>query len=147
MEIYSTVEQTQLSDLADHNPARAADNIAQHEEWDEFIPANDFVLLVDKERCWLIRVSDISAFEARGNYTRVHLGCAAPLIRRLLQECERRLNPSLFFRANNDWIINISRVRQTRFRTPFEIVFVLWDGREVVASHERSLVFRRSRAL
>ena len=71
--------------------------MTQPEEWDEFIGANDFVLLVDQAKYWMIRVSDISTLEACGDYTRAHLRCATPPIRRPLGECERRLDPSLFF--------------------------------------------------
>jgi DNA-binding LytR/AlgR family response regulator len=142
------VEQEQLSSLASPDLAQLADNAdTQTEEWEEFIPANDYVLLADKSKCWMIRASDISALEGCGNYTRVHLGDAAPLIRRPLGECERRLDPSLFFRAGGDCIVNLGRVSQTRILVPFQLVFVLKDGREIVASREQSLIFRRSRAL
>jgi DNA-binding LytR/AlgR family response regulator len=142
------VEQEQLSSLARPDLAQLADNAdTQTEEWEEFIPANDYVLLADKSMCWMIRASDISALEACGNYTRVHLGDAAPLIRRPLGECERRLDPSLFFRARGGCIVNLDRVSQTRILVPFQLVFVLKEGREIVASREQSLIFRRSRAL
>lgn len=140
------MEQEQLSSLASPDLAQLANNAnIQTEEWEEFIPANDYVLLADKSKCRMIRASDISALEAFGNYTRVHLGDAAPLIRRPLGECERRLDPS--FRAGGDCIVNLGRVSQTRILVPFQLVFVLKDGREIVASREQNLIFRRSRAL
>ena len=112
-----------------------------------FIPANDFALLQDKAECWMIRVSDISTLEACGNYTRVHLNSATQLVRRPLRECKRRLDPSLFFRARGDCIVNLGRVSRTRSLVPFQLVFVLQDGREIVASRSQSLAFRRSRGL
>ena len=130
------------------DPGQVADNVnTQLESWDEFIPANDFALLEDKPKCWMIRISDISTLEACGNYTRVHLSCATPLIRRPLRECERRLDPSLFFRARGDCIVNLEHVSQTRALVPFQLVFVLQGGREIVASREQSLIFRRAREL
>ena len=148
MELSWTVEQEQLSGLASHDLAQLAESsMTQPEEWDEFIGANDFVLIEETRNCWMIRVSDISTLEACGNYTRAHLSCATPLIRRPLGECERRLDPSLFFRARGDCIVNLGQVSQTRMLIPFQIVFVLLDGREIVSSHQQSLVFRRSRGL
>jgi DNA-binding LytR/AlgR family response regulator len=142
------MEQEQLCGLASPDLAQpAGSSITQPEKSDEFIAANDFALVVDNRKCWMIRASDISTLEACENYTRVHLSCAAPLIRRPLRECERRLDPSLFFRARGDCIVNLGRVSQTRTLTPFQLVFVLQDGREIVASREQSLIFRRSRAL
>jgi hypothetical protein len=73
MEIFWTVEQEQLSGLASPDLAQPADSgMTQPEEWDEFIPANDFALVVDNRKCWMIRASDISTLEACENYTRVH---------------------------------------------------------------------------
>ena len=84
--------------MAGHDLTQLAESsMTQPEEWDEFIGANDFVLLVDQAKYWMIRVSDISTLEACGDYTRAHLRCATPPIRRPLGECERRLDPSLFF--------------------------------------------------
>jgi two-component system, LytTR family, response regulator len=127
--------------------AQAAKNVdTRSEGWDEFIPADDFALLQDKADCWMIRVSAISTLEACGNYTRVHQNSATPLVRRPLRECERKLDPSLFFRARADCIVNLGRVSHTRTLVPFQLVFVLQDRREIVASREHSLRFR-SRAL
>ena len=134
--------------MASPDLAQLADNAnTEPEEWDETIAANDLVFLADKAKCWMIRVSDISTLEACGNYTRVHLSCATPLIRRPLGECERRLDPSLFFRASRDCIVNLGRVRKTRSLARLQLVFVLQDGREIVVSHEQSLIFRRAREL
>ena len=134
---FSKADVAEVADRADTQP----------EGWDEFIPANDFALLQDKAQCWMIRVSDISTLEACGNYTRVHLTRSAPLVRRPLRECERKLDPSLFFRVRADCIINLGRVSQTRTLVPFQLVFLLQDGREIVASREHSLFIRRSRGL
>ena len=118
------LEREQESDLrfSKADVAEVADRAdTQPEGWDEFIPANDFALLQDKAQCWMIRVSDISTLEACGNYTRVHLTRAAPLVRRPLRECERKLDPSLFFRVRADSIINLGRVSQTRTLVPFQL--------------------------
>jgi hypothetical protein len=48
-------------------------------------------------------------------------------------------------RRPSDWIVNIGWIRKMRWLTPFQIVFVLDDGRKVFASREQSLVFRRCR--
>jgi DNA-binding LytR/AlgR family response regulator len=114
---------------------------------DKTIPRNNCFLLRDKAKCWMIRSSDIFTLEACGNYTRVHLSSAMPLVRSSLQECERRLDPSLFFHASHDCIVNLGRVRQARIVDPFRVVFVLQDDREIIASDEQSLIFRKSRQL
>ena len=114
---------------------------------DDFFPADDFALLQDKAECWMTRLSAVSTLEACGEYTCVHLSAATLLIRRLLRECEPKLDPSLFFHARGDCIVNLAHVSQIRTLVPFQLVFVLQDRREIVASREHSLLFRRSRAL
>lgn len=142
------LEYEELSESAGADPAQLANNAnAQGEGWEDFISTSNFALLHDKAACWMIRVSDIFTLEAYGDCTRVHLHHATPLVRRPLQECERRLERSSFFRARVGCIVNLGRVSQTRTLVPFQLVFVLQDGREIVASRERSLVFRRSREL
>ena len=142
----SNLEQEPLSELAGADLAQLADNAnTQPESWEEFILPSDFAFLEDKAKCWMVRTSDISTLEACGNYTRVHLGFATPLIRRPLRECERKLDPSLFFRARRDCIVNLGIVSQIRLLVPFRFVFVLQDAREIVASHKQSLILRRSR--
>ena len=95
----------------------------------------------------MTRLSAVSTLEACGEYTCVHLSTATLIIRRLLRECERKLDPSLFFHARGDCIVNLAHVSQIRTLVPFQLVFVLQDRREIVASREHSLLFRRSRAL
>ncbi len=51
--------------------------MTQPEEGNEFIGANDFVLIEETRNCWMIRVSDISTLDTCENYTLVHLNCAA----------------------------------------------------------------------
>ena len=142
-------EREHLSDLASHELAQPTYSAnTQPEEYDGVIPANDFALVVvDKTKCSMIRASDIFTLEAYGNHTRVHLRCSTSLLRRPLRECELGLDPSLFFRARCDCIVNLGRISQTRMIAKSQLVFVLQDGREIVASREHSLLFRRSREL
>ena len=60
MELSGTVEQEQLSGLAGHDLAQLAESSrTQSEEWDEFIAANDLVLVAESRNCWMIRVSGL----------------------------------------------------------------------------------------
>jgi hypothetical protein len=58
---------------------------------------NDFVLLNDDIECWIVRIEDISLLEACCNCTLVHFFDDRLLIRRILGDCERRLDSSIFF--------------------------------------------------
>jgi hypothetical protein len=60
---------------------------------------DDFVLLTDDIKCWIVEIEDISLLEVRQNFTLVHFAGGKLLIRRSLGHCGRRLDSSIFFRA------------------------------------------------
>ena len=114
---------------------------------DRTLRLHDFVFLSDNSKCWLIRTADIWLLEACGDHTRIHLPDGTALIRRLLRDCERRLDSSTFFRATRDCVINLTHVKQTRLLDSAHILFVLPNGKEVMVSGRQNLLFRKMRAL
>jgi DNA-binding LytR/AlgR family response regulator len=73
---------------------------------------DDFVLLTDDIKYWIVRIEDIPLLEAYQNFTIGHFPNGKVLIRRSLADCERRLDSSMFFRACRDCIVNLSQVKQ-----------------------------------
>src|SRR4029077_5658908 len=108
---------------------------------------DDFVLLTDDIKCWIVEIEDISLLEARQNFTLVHFARGKLLIHRSLGHCERRLDSSIFFRASRGCIVNLSQVKQPRLLEDESISFLLKDGKEVVFSRRQSVLFRKTRAL
>ena len=135
--------------------------VAVQEEWEglptpaveseESEPAilhsNDFVLLTDGRKCWIVRIEDISLLEAYLDCTLIHFFDDRLLIRRTLGDCERRLDNSTFFRASRGCIVNLSQVRQPRLLEDERISFLLKDGKKVVLSRRQSVLFRKTRGL
>jgi two-component system LytT family response regulator len=68
------------------------------------------VFVRDGERCWLVRIDEISLLRSEGNYTRVIFAGNHPLIPRSLAQIEPRLDPAIFFRANRAEVLNLRRV-------------------------------------
>lgn len=68
------------------------------------------VFLKDSGRCYFVTLADIFAFEALGNYTKVHLADGKPMIYRSLSALEQKLPAEVFFRANRSWIINLQYI-------------------------------------
>ena len=108
---------------------------------------NDFVLLNDDIKHWIVRIEDISLLEAHQNFTIAHFPNGKVLIRRSLADCERRLDSSMFFRASRDCIVNLSQVKQSRLSKDRGLIFLLKDGKEVVFSRRQSVLFRKTRGL
>jgi two-component system LytT family response regulator len=117
------------------------------EKVDRTLRLDDFVFLREGSKCWLIRTADIWFLEACADHTRIHLPDGTALIRRLLRDCERRLDSSTFFRATRDCVINLTQVKQTRLLDSAHILFVLPNGKEVIVSGKQNLLFRKMRAL
>ncbi len=119
----------------------------QSESVPTILHRDDFVLLTDDIRSWILRIEDISLLEACQNFTLVHFPDGKLLIRRSLGAFERRLDSSIFFRASRDCIVNLSHVKQPRLLEDESIFFLLKDGREVVFSRRQSVLFRKTRGL
>lgn len=71
----------------------------------------DQVFVRDGDRCWIVRLPDVSLLESEGNYTRMHFGSERPLIRRSLDALEAALDSAMFFRANRRQVINLRAIQ------------------------------------
>jgi DNA-binding LytR/AlgR family response regulator len=107
----------------------------------------DCVLLTDDIQICIVRSEDISLLEACGNFTLAHLPERKLLIRRALKQCERRLDSSIFCRASRRCIVNLSHVKEPRFKKDGSLIFVMRDGKEVVFSRRQAAFFRKTRGL
>jgi DNA-binding LytR/AlgR family response regulator len=117
------------------------------EKQDRTLRPDDFVFLSDNRQCWLIRTADIWFLEACGDQTRIQFPDGAVLVRRLLRDCERRLDASTFFRASRDCVINLTHVKQTRLLDSAHLLFLLPNGKEVIVTGSQNALFRKIRAL
>jgi two-component system LytT family response regulator len=77
---------------------------------ERLLQADSNFFVKDGERCYFLKISDVRWFEAVGNYSKVHLASAAPLVYRTLASIEQRLAPGLFFRANRQQLVNLTAV-------------------------------------
>ena len=121
--------------------------VESEESEPDILLRNDFVLLNDHIKHWIVRIEDISLLEAHQNFTIAHFPNGKVLIRRSLADCERRLDSSMFFRASRDCIVNLSQVKQSRLSKDRGLIFLLKDGKEVVLSRRQSVLFRKTHGL
>jgi two-component system, LytTR family, response regulator len=96
------------------------------------------IFVRDKDRCWIVRVSDIVLMESEGNYTRLHFGANAPLVYRSLSAIEERLNPSSFFRANRAQIINLRCIQSVGSEIEGRLLVNLTSGKQVEISRRQA---------
>jgi DNA-binding LytR/AlgR family response regulator len=143
----SVLAAADLSVVTDINATFTAAVIAVLTSVREALTREDFVLLTDNIKCWIVRIEDISLLEAQRNFTLVHFPHGKLLIRRSLKDCEGRLDSSIFVRARRDCIVNLSQVKQPRLSKDRGLTFLLKDGKEVVLSRRQTSLFRKTRGI
>jgi two-component system LytT family response regulator len=99
--------------------------------------------LRDGARCWLVAPEEITLFESEGNYTRVVMDKAQPLVLRSLSQFEQVLDPAHFVRASRKHIVNLDQVDAMQASPSGGLVLVLRDGRTVPMSRRRTALLRK----
>lgn len=105
-------------------------------------PSFHQIFVRDGERCWIVRLTDISLMESEGNYTRLHFGGNVPLVYRSLAAIEQRLSPTLFFRANRSQIINLGWIDGVENDIDGRLSVKLRNGKQVEISRRQSRSLR-----
>ena len=100
------------------------------------------IFIKDGEKCWLVKIKDISLFEIVGNYTRVFFEGNKPLIYKSLVKIEEKLPVEVFFRANRQQIININHVKKVVSWFNGKLKIEMISGEEVEISRRQSYLFK-----
>lgn len=100
------------------------------------------IFIKDGEKCWLVKIQDISMFEIVGNYTRVFFENNKPLIYKSLNQIEEKLPNDVFFRANRQQIININHVKQVVSWFNGKLKIEMNSGEEIEISRRQSYLFK-----
>lgn len=77
-----------------------------------FLGPNDQVFVKDGDKCWFVKLKDVSLFQSEGNYVRIYFKNFKPLILKSLNNLEEKLDGQIFFRANRKYIINLEWVEK-----------------------------------
>ncbi|MBB3194611.1 LytR/AlgR family response regulator transcription factor [Roseateles terrae] len=104
--------------------------------------ADDMVFLRDGERCWFVRLGDVSGFEACGNYVQAWFEGQRPLLPRTLSALEERLDPQLFFRASRSHLINLRWIQTIEPWHNEGYRVTLRDGHQVEVSRRQGKLLR-----
>lgn len=108
---------------------------------------NDKVLLEDGSRCKLVALNEVRYFETCGNYSKTYFSGGMLLIHRSLNYLDKRLASEHFFRANRQFIVNISHVSNVQLLKDSAYRIVMSCGKEIDISRRRSAAFRDSLSL
>jgi len=89
-----------------------------------------------------VAVSDVSHFEAVGDYVAVHANGAEHLLHLALARLEERLDPQRFARIHRGCIVNLDAVARFRRLATGQLSAELKNGRALLVSRSRSQVLR-----
>ncbi|MFC0185918.1 two component transcriptional regulator, LytTR family [Pseudarcicella hirudinis] len=100
------------------------------------------IFLKDGEKCYFVRLSEVYMIESVGNYCRFHFGTNKPMIHRSLNKIQERLDPTIFFRANRQQIINTEYIMDIDSYYKGGMKVILNNGIELEISTRNSVAFK-----
>jgi two-component system LytT family response regulator len=113
----------------------------------EMLSETDQVFVKDGEKCWFVKLIDISLFESEGNYVRVYFENFKPLIHRSLNALDERLDEKLFFRASRKHIINLKWIDKIEPWFNGGLMVSLKGGQKVEISRRQATKFKEKLSL
>lgn len=100
------------------------------------------IFIKDGDKCWLVKIGDISHFEIVGNYTRVFFQDQKPMLYKSLNQVEEKLPQQHFFRANRQQIINTNFIQNVVPWFNGKLKLSMQNGDEVEVSRRQSYLFK-----
>lgn len=120
---------------------------AQKQVHNSKVSADQRIFIKDRDRCYFVQLADIYAFEALGNYTRVHMAGAVPAIYRTIGAIAERLDTRAFFRASRSWIINTQFIEHIEPSLSGGFHVQLKNGLQVDIAKRQAAAFRQAWSL
>ena len=100
------------------------------------------IFIKDGEKCWLVKIGEISHLEIVGNYTRVFFQDQRPMLYKSLNQIEEKLPENYFFRANRQQIINTNFIQDLVPWFNGKLKLTMHNGEEVEVSRRQSYLFK-----
>lgn len=100
------------------------------------------IFIKDGEKCWLVKIGEISHFEIVGNYTRVFFQENKPMLYKSLNQIEEKLPIDIFFRVNRQQIINTNFIKNVVPWFNGKLKLTMKNGDEIEVSRRQSYLFK-----
>lgn len=114
---------------------------------EKLLGPEDKVFVKDGEKCWFVKLKDVTLLESEGNYVRVYFNSYKPLILRSLNNLEKRLDNRKFFRANRKHIINLDWVKNIESWFNGGLLVTLENDKQIEISRRQSSRLREMMSL
>jgi len=119
----------------------------QEEEQKVPLASHQKIFIKDGEKVYFIALAEVSLIESMDNYARLYFGDEKPMIKRSLNQLEKRLDPDIFFRANRSQIINTEYIKEIQPYFNNKLRLVLTTGEIVDLSSRQSVSFKKRNSL
>lgn len=106
------------------------------------LTASSQIFLKDGDKCWFVSLKDVRMFESEGNYVRVFFDNYKPLILKSLNNLEKKLDDTTFFRANRKFIINLKWIESIENWFSGGLLVKLKGGETVEVSRRQAARFK-----
>ncbi|MFL0800963.1 MAG: LytTR family transcriptional regulator DNA-binding domain-containing protein [Agarilytica sp.] len=126
---------------------KAKDLNANSEAPKQKLGISEKVFIKDRDKCWLVPISDIVLLKSEGNYTKVYFEGERPMINRSLSHLEDRLPSDRFIRANRKHIVNMNAISSIEPIENGQLLLTLDNGKEIEMSRRQSQVFKALKSL
>ncbi|MCC5914591.1 MAG: LytTR family transcriptional regulator [Balneolaceae bacterium] len=103
---------------------------------------NDKILLDGGKKCELVDLKDVRYFETCGNYSKTYYSGGIMLINRTLSYLNDKLPERIFFRANRQYIVNLTHIKNVQLTNHAMFQIEMSCGKEIEISRRRSQEFR-----
>ncbi len=119
----------------------------EEEKTVEKLKESSQIFIKDGEKCWLVKIGDISHFEIVGNYTRVFFQEEKPMLYKSLNQVEGKLPEHCFFRTNRQQIINTNFIDSVIPWFNGKLKLTMQNGEEIEVSRRQSYLFKDQMSL
>ncbi len=110
-------------------------------------PSQQQIFVKDGNRCYFIRLDEISLIESMENYARLYFKDTVTYLKRSLNQMETELDPAMFFRINRSQIINTAFIKQVEQAENGRLNIILHDGKLLQVSDRQSVKFKSNNRL
>lgn len=104
--------------------------------------AKDKIFIKENDKCWFVEIEKIRYFESEGNYVKIYFDTFRPMVIRSLNAIESTLDPTLFFRANRRYIVNLNYIEGVENWFNGGLQFTLSNSKKIEVSRRQSMKFK-----
>jgi len=127
------LKSTELSDLIDY----AQTNAKPITQYLSRIPIKEI------GRIYFVETDQIDWIEAADQYVQLHIGKETHLLRESMNEMERQLDPSQFFRIHRSSIVKLTQIKELQPFFKGDYLVILKDGTSLKLTRSRRAAFQQ----